>query len=180
MELFEAIKNRHSYRGAFKAQPIPRSDLQKIVEAGLLAPSGTNAQTTRFVIIDDPELLRAIGGMHTMPAMRTAPAMIACIVDVDPQKVYEGFAFAVEDCAAAVENILLALTAMGYYSVWIDGWLRLEQRAEKIGQMLGLPQGKRIRILLPVGVPAETVTAKDKKPFKERAFYNRYCPVNPH
>lgn len=174
MDIFEAMANRHSYRWAFLDRPVSREDLCKIIEAGLLAPSGNNAQTTEFIIIDDPALLRQIGSMHTMKAMQTARAMIACVVDEKPQAVYEGFSFQVEDCAVAAENIFLAVTALGYACAWIDGWLRLEDRAGKIKEMLGLPSGKTIRILLPIGVPAEPVTAKEKKPFSERAWFNRY------
>ncbi|MCK4343353.1 MAG: nitroreductase family protein [Phycisphaerae bacterium] len=53
MDVFEAIAKRHSYRGPFKDQPVPRADLQRIVQAGLQAPSGKNAQTTTFVIVDE-------------------------------------------------------------------------------------------------------------------------------
>ena len=42
METFEAIKNRHSYRGKYKPVPVPREDLTKILEAGMAAPSGCN------------------------------------------------------------------------------------------------------------------------------------------
>jgi nitroreductase len=175
MDLFEAIGRRHSYRGPFRDRPVPREDLTRIVQAGIQAPSGRNAQTTSFVIIDDPELLRRIGAMHASNlAVQQARAMIACIVDQTPQPVYEGHSFQVEDCAAAVENMLLAITALGYASVWIDGWLRVENHAVRIAEVLGLPVGKTIRVLLPIGVPAETWPQKEKKPFEARAWFNRY------
>jgi nitroreductase len=131
-------------------------------------------QTTSFVIVDDPELVRRIGAMRASDMAMQPKAFIACIVDVKPEPVYEGHHFQVEDCAAAVENMLLAITALGYATVWIDGWLRLENRADTIGRLLGLPQGKTIRILLPVGVPAETWPQKEKRPFEARAWFNRY------
>ena len=131
MDVFEAIKKRHSYRGVFLDNPIPRADLQDIVKAGQQAPSGKNAQTTTFVIIDNSNLLKQIGDMHTIEAMHTAKAMVVCVVDKIPKPVYEGYSFQLEDCAAAVENMLLAVTALGYATVWIDGWLKLEKRAEK-------------------------------------------------
>ena len=174
MDLFEAIERRHCYRGAFSPQRVKREDLTQALRAGLMAPSGKNAQTTQFVIIDDPQLLGKIGSMHTMKAMHTAAAMIACIVDIHPEATYEGFSFSVEDCSAAAENILLALTGLGYAAVWIDGWLRLQNRAQVIGDLLGLPAGKGVRVLLPVGVPAEPVTAPSKKPFEQRVWFNRY------
>ena len=70
--------------------------------------------------------------------------------------------------------MLLAITALGYGSVWIDGWLRTEGRAGKIGELLGLPQNKYIRVLLPVGVPCETYKQPEKKAFSVRAWFNRY------
>lgn len=48
-----------------------------------------------------------------------ARAFIACILDKNPEAVYEGHVFQVEDCAAAMENMFLAITALDYASVWI-------------------------------------------------------------
>ena len=175
MELFEAIRERYSYRGPFQGDPIPREDLKRIVGAGLMAPSGKNAQTTGFVIVDDPELVKEIGGMHpSNKALQQARALIACIIDRKPEAVYEGMNFQVEDCAAAVENMFLAVTALGYGSVWVDGWLRREGRADKIGRLLGVPDSKVVRILLPVGLPTAPGPRPEKKTFDERARFNRW------
>ncbi|MBN2330121.1 MAG: nitroreductase family protein [Candidatus Omnitrophica bacterium] len=175
MELFEAIEKRHSYRGPFENQPVPREDLQRIVQAGIQAPSGKNAQTTSFVIIDDLELIQKIQALHpTNKAMQQAKAYIACFIDKHPDAIYEGHSFQVEDYAAAVENMLLAITALGYAAVWVDGWLRLENRAEIIGNYVGAPRNKIIRVILPIGVPAEEHKQNQKKPFSERAWFNRY------
>ncbi len=176
MDVFEAIAQRYSYRGPFREQSIPRDDLRRIVQAGLDAPSGKNMQTTRFVIVDDADLVRKIAGLHTTnTAMQQAKAYIACIVDLRPEAVFEGHEFQVEDCAAAVENMLLAITALGYATVWIDGWLRVQNRAETIGALLGLPEGKIVRIILPLGIPAEDGPRREKLPFEARASFNRYA-----
>ena len=174
MDVFEAIEKRYSYRGPYKDEPMPREHLRKILEAGLKAPSGRNMQTTKFVIVDDPDLLEKIGGMHDKAAMKQARAMIACIIDKNPEPVYEGHSFQVEDCSTAVENMLLAITSLGYASVWIDGWLRVENRAERIGKLLGVPDEKIVRVLLPLGVPAEQGPRKEKMPFEQRAWFNKY------
>jgi len=177
-DFFTVIKERHSYRGSFADKAVPRQDLEKIIDAGLSAPSGKNEQTTEFVVIDDPLLLHQIGQMHSMQAMHQAKAMIICIIDKDPEPVYHGYSFQVEDCSAAVENMFLALTALGYASVWIDGWLRLEGRAEKIAEIIGLPRGKQVRVLLPVGISRDTVPRLKKKSFERRAWFNRYHGEN--
>jgi len=175
MDIFEAIAKRHSYRGAFTDASVTTEDLKTIVFAGLTAPSGCNAQTTEFVIIDDQAIVADINKMHdSNKAMQQAKTYIACIVAKDPKPVYEGLSFEVEDCAAAVQNMLLAITALDYSTVWIDGWLRREQRAEKIGEMVNLPDDKIVRILLPIGIAADEWKQPAKKPFEERAFFNKY------
>ena len=60
MDVFEAIAKRHSYRGPFRDRAVPRADLERIVQAGLQAPSGKNAQTTSFVIVDDAHQLYSL------------------------------------------------------------------------------------------------------------------------
>lgn len=175
MDIFEAIEKRHSYRDSFLDKEISRDDLIKIVNAGISAPSGKNAQTTEFVIIDEPSLVKEIAAMHDVnKAFQQAKAFIACIINKQPIPVYEGLAFEVEDCSAAAENMLLAITAMGYASVWIDGWIRREDRNEKIGKIIGLSHDKVIRIILPLGVPANEIKYPPKKNFEERAWFNSY------
>ena len=176
MDLFEAIAKRHSYRAGFKDEVVSKDDLRKIVEAGLKAPSGMNKQTTSFVIIDDKQILENIRQMHKgNKAMQQCQVLIACIVDKEPESIYEGYSFQIEDCAAAVENMLLATTALGYATVWIDGWLRVqEDRAAKIGELLNIPKDKIVRVALPIGIPNEEYTQPPKKPFEQRAWFNMY------
>jgi nitroreductase len=172
MDIFEAIQKRHSYRGEFRETPVPRSDLEKIVQAGIQAPSGCNEQVVSFVIIDDPQLLGQIAEIIDKPVCATARAMIACVID--PRPVYNELSFATEDCAAAVENMLLAITALGYSSVWLDGVLRRENRAARIGELIGVPPDRVVRIILPVGVALEPGTQREKLPFNDRAWFNRW------
>ena len=175
MDLFEAIEKRHSYRGPFLDAPVSRADLRRIVQAGLQAPSGKNAQTTMFVIVDQESTVHKIAQMHeSNAAVQTARAFVACIADEHPETIYEGHHFQIEDCAAAVENTLLAITALGYASVWIDGWLRVRNRARTIGDLLDVPAGKIIRVLLPIGRPAEAWAQKAKAPFEKRAWFDRF------
>ncbi|HEY6838340.1 MAG TPA: nitroreductase family protein [Geobacteraceae bacterium] len=176
MELFAAIKERYSYRGTFVPKPVPEEDLRKIVQAGLDAPSGKNLQTTKFVIVTDPDKLAKIRGAFSGQAfIETAPAFIAAVIDANPQPAPEyAYTFEVEDTSAAVQNILLAITALGYASVWLDGVLRYEGRGEKVGEAIGLPASKKVQILLPVGVAAEAYPRKEKQVFAERAWFNAW------
>jgi len=172
MELFEAIEKRYSYRGEFADVPVPREDLERIVQAGIQAPSGKNEQVVSFVIVDDPQLLRQVAAILDRPVCNTARAMIACVTD--PRPVLGNMSFAVEDCAAAAENMLLAITALGYASVWLDGVLRREHIARRIADLLAVPPGRQLRILLPVGIAAEPGKQKEKLAFDQRAWFNKY------
>jgi nitroreductase len=172
MDLFDAIANRYSYRGAFTDAPVPRGDLERIVQAGIQAPSGCNEQVVSFVIVDDPQLIAEIAKIADKPVCYSAKAMIVCAAD--PRPVYQGISFPAEDCAAAVENMLLAITALGYATVWLDGVLYFEDRAARIGRLLGVPSERTVRILLPIGVPAEPGRQREKLPFSQRAWFNRH------
>jgi nitroreductase len=172
MDVFAAIAARYSYRGVFSDAPVPRDDLEKIVQAGIQAPSACNGQVATFVIVDDPLLLRQIAEVLDRPVCQTAKAMIACVTD--PRPVYQTISFAVEDCAASVENMLLAITALGYATVWLDGALRAGDRAARIGRLLGVPAGRNVQIVLPIGTPVEPGRPREKLPFEQRAWYNHY------
>ena len=172
MDVFAVFAKRYSYRGPFQPGCIPREDLRKIVQAGIQAPSACNEQVVSFVIVNDPELLAKLAVVVNRPVCSTARAMIACVVD--PRPVYKDLSFAPEDCAAAAENMLLAATALGYASVWLDGVLRLNDVAARVGALLGVPAGRSVRILLPLGIAAEPGVQREKRPFGERAWFNRY------
>lgn len=172
MDIFEAIEKRHCYRGGFRSDPVPRKDLIKIVECGIKAPSGCNAQTTTFLIVDDPSVIAGIAQHVDRQVVREARAIIVCIVD--HKQVYKELSFGAEDCAAAIENMLLAITALGYATVWIDGALRVDDIAKKIGQILKVPDHLQVRVILPIGRPSQPVTAREKLPFDQRTWFNSY------
>jgi hypothetical protein len=70
--------------------------------------------------------------------------------------------------------MLLAITALGYASVWLDGVLRRDGVAAQINRLLAVPPGKGVRILLPVGVAATPGEQREKLPFGNRAWFNRH------
>lgn len=172
MDVFKAIEKRHSYRGSFKKRTISEKELVRIVEAGIRAPSGYNDQTTSFVMVNDKNILGQIGDIMNNRQVREAPAAIVICMDTVGAK--RQFNFGIEDYSAAVENILLAVTSLGYATVWIDGSLRSEGRAGKISGLLGVPDTHEVRVVLPLGEPTETGNQKERKNFEDRAWFNRF------
>ena len=175
MKFFEAVNSRHSYRGPFTGDPVPDADLVKIVEAGIKAPSAGNRQTTNFVIVNNPEVVQQIAALApNSQGLGTCQAIIVVLMDWPEDSGGPGMGF--HDYSAAVENMLLAITALGYASVWTEGMLHTDEdkNAKVVADMLGVPSSKKVRTLLPVGVPAEPLTDRGRKPFDERTSWNQW------
>ncbi|MCL2096174.1 MAG: nitroreductase family protein [Oscillospiraceae bacterium] len=171
MDFFKAAELRHSYRGAYTNEIVPDEDLVKILDAGIRAPSGCNAQTTSFVLVTNPELKAEIAKIFGPEPVKTASALI--IVVTEKITFDFGLDFELEDYGAAVENILLAITSLGYASCWYGGGVRLGGVHEKLAGLLNLPKGKEAQCILPVGVPNEQKSQPGRKSFAERVDWRR-------
>jgi len=161
MDALEAIRKRRSVRH-YTGEPIPRHDLEAIVDAGRLAASGYNAQPWDFIVVTERETIDQLKVVAQW--MERAGAIVAVVLDPSAR-------FWLEDGSAAVENMLIASTALGYGSCWLEGnTLPLE---EDFKALLGVPQEKRLLTLVPIGVPVEWPT-KEKKPLAEVIHWERY------
>jgi len=171
--MMKTILARRSYRGKYLAEPVCREHLKSILEAGLAAPSGCNKQTTSLIAVDDPALLKRLHAVIDPPIGETAPAMI-CVL-TERIVAYRDRCFAVQDYAAAIENMLLAIEALGYASCWIEGHITdTDQIGRKMADILGVPEHMELVCFLPVGKASEKVKAPIKKPFAERAWFNGF------
>ena len=166
MEFFDTVRKRGSYRSSFEQVDIPEKDINLILEAGAVAPSGGNLQTPVFYAVINEILRKKLAEVFPTEAVQTAPVIL---VVTSKSIIYEdGLAFGVEDYAAATENIILAITALGYAGVWMDGMMKLNENDKKVRQILKIPEEETIRTIIPFGIPAEPVTQKEKKPLSER------------
>jgi len=161
VDAFEAIRKRRSVR-RYTGDPIPREHLLQIVDAGHLAASGNNRQPWEFIIVTDRALIDQLKvASHWMDK---AAAVIAVVLDPTSR-------WWMEDGSAAVQNMLVAATALGYGSCWLEGYT--VPREEEFKILLGVPPEKRLFTLVPVGVPVEWPD-KDKKPLSSLVFWERY------
>ena len=171
MTLFEAIAERYSYRGEYKSGAVPREDLKKIMEAGLAAPSGCNAQTAYLIAIDDPECLKKMIGIVGWKTLNALSAGICVVSHVIAS--YKDTFFNVQDYSAAIENMLLAISGLGYASCWIEGEITTDKERQKaLATLLAIPDGYEVVAFLPVGIPTAPGKRAIHKPFEERAFFN--------
>lgn len=173
MNTLDAIAARRSYRGKYHPTPVPREHLVKIIEAGCHAPSGCNKQTTSFLAVDDPEVLKKLHAVIQPPVGETAPAMV-CVLT---KKViaYRGKTFYIQDYSAAIQNMLLAIVDLGYASCWVEGHITDDDRiGDQMAKILGVPEEYELVAYLPVGIPAEEVKPITKKKLSERAWLNGF------
>ncbi len=178
MDLFYALDARHSYRGPYLPDHVPREDLTRIMEAGMAAPSGGNKQTTSLIAIDDPVLLGQVRACINPPLKHeNAPAAI-CVL-TQRINAYRDKCFATQDYAAAIENMLLAIVALGYASCWYEGHITDDDRlCDQMAEVLGVPEGYDLVCYLPVGRPDREVRGVTKKPFEQRAWFNGFGRVD--
>ena len=173
MDMLNLISARHSYRGKYLPTPVPREHLTAILQAGLDAPSGCNKQTTSLIAVDDPEILAQLRAVIDPPVAETAPAWI-CVL-TKRIIAYRDRCFAVQDYAAAIENMLLAIVALGYQSCWYEGHITdVDRIGDKMARVLGVPEDYELVCLLPVGVAETEPTSPKKKEFAERAWFNEF------
>ncbi len=171
--VLSALMDRSSYRGLYQASPVPQAHLRAIMEAGLAAPSGCNKQTTSIIAIDDPALLQKLHSVIQSPIGRSAPAMITVLT----RRViaYRDRTYYIHDYAAAIENMLLAIKALGYESCWVEGHITdADQIGRQMADILGVPEDYELVCYLPVGIATEPLKHAQKKPFEERAWFNGF------
>jgi nitroreductase len=161
MNALEAIKKRRSVR-EFTGEPISRYDLEKIVDAGRLAPSGHNKQPWDFIVVTERAMIEKL--KIASQWMEKAGAIIAVVLDPSSR-------WWLEDGAAAIENILIASTALGYGSCWLEGYTL--PREEEFKKLLGVPEDRRLLTLIPIGVPVEWPTV-EKKSLEEVIHWEKY------
>lgn len=115
MDALHAIHTRRSIR-KFKTDAVDDSDVVEILSAAMMAPSSGNAQPWQFVVITERAKLDGIVAIHHYAAMAAqAPLAILVCGDLSLEK-YSGFW--VQDCSAAMQNLLLATHAKGLGAVW--------------------------------------------------------------
>lgn len=165
MDLFEALKRRYSLR-EYSERPVSRSDLEKIVEVAVLAPTARNEQPWEFVVVTDKETLKDLARItdHGKFLERAAASIIVLCKDT---KYY------LEDGCAATENIILAAAGLGIGSCWIAG--DKKPYGEDIKKRVGAPAELRLISILALGYPKEGgVFRRDKRGVKEILHWEKF------
>ncbi|MDR0271890.1 MAG: nitroreductase family protein [Clostridiales bacterium] len=177
MDIFEAFKKRYSHKDGFLPDAVPLADLERIAQAGLDAPSGRNRQTVRLIILPNRAAIEPVCAVSPTIGLETTPAAIAVLTDKTLTPENE-FNFEKEDYSAATENMLLAATALGYSSLWLDSPYFDREKEKQARAVLSVPEAYRLWAVLPIGKPNGEGSRREKLPFEERVYY-QYFLSNP-
>jgi nitroreductase len=161
------IHSRKSVRN-FTGQAVGKEDLDKILRAGMAAPTAVGRQPWAFVVVTDRKILDMLkdGLPYAKMLGKAGAAIIVCAM---PEKAYEKkVEFAVIDSACAGENILLAAEAIGLGAVWTAAY-PYKDRMDVVRKALYIPDDVIPLNVIPVGHP----TGVDKPK-------NKYNPENIH
>jgi nitroreductase len=167
VDAIEAILGRRSIR-KYEDRVVEPEKIDTLVRAGLAAPSAGNQQSWRFVVVTDRAQLDRLSVATPYSGM-LAHAPLAIVVCGDTTSVKYPEPYWVEDCSAAMQNILVAARALGLGACWL-GYHPREDRKEEARRILGLPEGVDTLGVASIGYPAEERSPSGR----EIADYVRY------
>ena len=181
MSLLDLIKQRKSVRN-FLDRPVERDRIMTCLEAARLAPSATNSQPWKFIVVDDRQLkdklcAAAFSGLYSMNSFCKMAPVIVVVISEKPRflarvgGMLRGTKYYLIDIGIACEHFVLQAEELGLGTCWI-GWFN--ERAVK--STLNIPQGKKIDILIALGYyDRESLSPEhDRKPIDKIASFNSY------
>jgi nitroreductase len=171
MEFYEVIKKRKSVR-KYDTKKIPDDVLNRVLEAGRIAPSAKNIQPWKFIVVRDQALKKQVAeASRGQMFMADADVIICgCALEKIAWGRMGGYmsSFAV-DLAIAMDHIILAAANEGLGTCWIGAF---EEKAVKL--LLGVPDDVKIVALTPLGYPAEEPKDRGRKSINEIITYEKY------
>jgi nitroreductase len=185
MDALEAIKNRRSIR-KYKTDPVDAKTLESVLEAARLAPSWANTQCWRFVVVRDSAIKAALadtiapnpalGSNPAANSIRTAPVVIVACAQKGISGFFNGAAatdkgeyWFMFDVALAMENLVLAATALGLGTVHVGLF-----DTARAAQILGLPTDFVVVEMSPLGYPEFQPNPRPRKTLAEIVFHEKF------
>ena len=167
-QVFDAIFSRRSIRVYQPSREVEREVIIKLLQAAMAAPSACNIQPWEFIVLQGEKALGQVKSLLREHGNYDPPlVMVVCGYPDDiPWEGDTGRA----DCCAAIQNMLLAATAMGLGSVWIGGF-----DSDALRQALDIPSQVVPQAVVYFGYPAESKEPRTKY-LEEAVYWGKYDP----
>jgi nitroreductase len=158
MDVLDAIKTRRSVR-EYLDKPVEDEKLNMILEAGRLAPSASNRQEWRFVVVRDPQTKRRLAeAASSQPFVGQAPVVIVACAETDGHVMRCGQLCYPIDVAIALDHMSLTATELGLGTCWIGAF-----NEQKVKEILGIPEKIRVVELMPLGYPSDPSSVRKSR-----------------
>ena len=149
MEFLELVKSRYSVR-SYQPRPVEQDKLDRVLEAVRLAPSGSNRQPWKFVVVRDAEIRGSlVGPCMNQQHIAQAPVVVAGVGLMPDRMMRCGIPGDAVDLAIAMEHLALAATAEGLGTCWIGAFDQ-----DQVREVLGIPESAKVVELMTLGYPA--------------------------
>ena len=170
MDVMEAITRRYSVR-MYSEKEVEEKKLKSVLEAARLAPSASNRQEWRFVIVRDKKQRELMAkAANNQKFVAEAPVVIACCAKSDDHVMTCGQMCYPIDMAIAIEHMVLAATEEGLGTCWVGAFYE-----DQVKEILGIPQDIRVVELLVLGYPAKpSPSRKDRLSIEEIVMHERW------
>jgi len=155
MDLWDVLRSRRTIR-KYSEKPVEFDKIVAICEAGALAPSAGNLQNWKFILLTEKEKIRESLCNACLDQECFNTAQIAIVVCADEAIMERQYGlrgkrlYSVQNCAAAIQNMLLAAHTLGLGAAWIGAF-----NEEKLRDMLDIPDVARPQAVITLGYPAE-------------------------
>ena len=159
MELKEALLKRRSVR-KFTAEPVSEEMIEELLHAAMSGPSACNKKPWEFYVVTNEEKLIELKNASKFTKIDSKLAIIVCgnLLHALPLQMAN---YWIQDCSAAIENILLRVTDLGLGAVWC-GLHPQKGAEERTRNILDIPKTQIPLGLILIGHPAETPEARDQ------------------
>ena len=169
MNFLELAQKRYSCR-AYRPDSIEDEKLQQVLEAMRLAPSATNLQPYRFIVVHTAGREAELNLIYFQPWFVQPPIVIcACAIPAAAWRRVGGKRYTDVDAAIAMDHLTLAATDVGLGTCWVASF---DVRAAH--EVLGIPPGIEPLAFTPLGYPADQPEPKERKPMSELVRYERW------
>lgn len=169
MDFQELISKRYSVR-SYKADPVAKETLQKVLDAARLAPTAANRQPFQFIVLTTAGREEELKRVYPRDWLSQAPVVVVvCAVYEEAWSRMDKKNYSEVDATIAMDHLILAATDLGLGTCWIAAFNPQELRA-----VLKLPEGVEPIALTPIGYAADQPQEKKRKTLSELVRYERW------
>jgi len=160
MEYYDLIRTRESIRNYDPERKVPEEVLNRILEAGRLAPSASNRQPWTFVLVSSAEKLKEISDSYHREWFQNFPHVLVVVGDKTKSWVRpsDGYNSIETDLAIAMDHMVLAATNEGVATCWVIAF-----DYAKLARAIGLKENEVVYCLTPLGYPKAGFRKKGNK-----------------